>query len=103
LWVNFGVILRFNDRLKYSKIVKLLGINRNDLKMCDPKVLVEKYGYEIGSLSPIKVYGDITIIIDKRIYEFEYIVCGVGISTKTLKINVLDLLKEPSNIIADII
>ena len=95
------VLLQADDKLDYKKLANYLEINRSNIKKVDISLL-EKYGYDYGSIGPIPINSKMISIIDNKVLEYEEIICGIGINTKSLKIKTNDLLKISEGNIVEI-
>ncbi|RBP87820.1 prolyl-tRNA editing enzyme YbaK/EbsC (Cys-tRNA(Pro) deacylase) [Cytobacillus firmus] len=70
------------DKLDYEKIAIILGCSK--VKLASPKEVQKVTGFEVGSVPMVGL--DISCVLDKRIFEYDFIYGGTGKSTFTLKI-----------------
>ncbi|VVB99571.1 Aminoacyl-tRNA editing domain protein [uncultured archaeon] len=84
------VIMLGKDRADFAKIKKILGVA--DVRLCQPKEVIEITGYEIGGVPPISIYG-IKTIMDKAVSEKDEVVCGGGDPRHLMKIKVLEIME----------
>ncbi|MCM3393231.1 aminoacyl-tRNA deacylase [Cytobacillus oceanisediminis] len=70
------------DKLDYEKIAIILGCSK--VKLASPKEVQKVTGFEVGSVPMVGL--DISCVLDKRIFEYDFIYGGTGKSTFPLKI-----------------
>lgn len=89
-WVLAAV--RCRDRIDYRKLAVALGINRRQLHSLSPEEIQAELGYEVGGVGPIPLRGDVKAIFDSSLRGATTIYCGSGRNTRTLEIELADLL-----------
>ncbi len=78
------------DKLDYKKLADTLNVSRSSLKMVEQDEL-KNLGFEIGGISPIFPDSKSIILLDENISSLDQIYCGIGLRSKTLQINPIDL------------
>jgi Cys-tRNA(Pro)/Cys-tRNA(Cys) deacylase len=56
-----------------------------------PEEVVEVFGVEVGSVSPISLQGDTKVFFDTQMSTQETVFCGIGRPDRTLEIQLADL------------
>ncbi|MDD2734912.1 MAG: YbaK/EbsC family protein [Desulfuromonadaceae bacterium] len=86
--------LRGTDRVDYPRLAALAGVNRRDLAPLAPDEVWELLGVEPGSVSPLPLREDATVVIDADIQTIApTIYCGIGRPDRTLEIAPEDLVR----------
>ncbi len=70
------------DRIEFDKIAELLGCSK--VKLASPKDVKTVTGFEVGSVRMVGL--DLPCIIDKELFNYDYIYGGTGELNYTLKI-----------------
>ncbi len=86
--------LRGDRRVDYPRLAAILGINRRDLAPLSPEEVRAFSGMGPGSVSPIPLNSDSSILIDDDVLTIEpTLFCGIGRSDRTLEIAPADLVR----------
>lgn len=92
---NGGLVLaalRGTRRVDYPRLAALVGVNRRDLASLSPEEVRELLGVEPGSVSPLPLREDVTVLIDDDVMTIvPTIYCGIGRPDRTLEIAPADL------------
>ena len=84
--------LRRTRRVDYLRLATLVGVNRRDLASLSPEEVWELLGVEPGSVSPLPLREDMTVLIDDDVLTIlPSIYCGIGRTDRTLEIAPADL------------
>ena len=87
-------VLRGTRRVDYPRLAALVGVNRRDLSSLSPQEVQELLGVEPGSVSPLPLREDVTILIDEDVLTIQpTIYCGIGRPDRTLEITPADLVQ----------
>ena len=78
------LLLRGSDQADMEKVKTLLGIKQ--LKLANPKQVLEITGYEIGGGPPISIFG-IKTICDEKVMQESSVFSGGGNSKTLLEIS----------------
>lgn len=79
----FSLILSGNrDKLDFNKLANTLGCKK--VKLASPKEVQKITGFEVGSVRMVGL--DLPCVIDKRLFNYDFIYGGTGLATCTLKI-----------------
>jgi len=92
---NGGLVLaalRGTRRVDYPRLAALVGVNRRDLASLSPEEVRELLGVEPGSVSPLPLRENVTVLIDDDVMTIvPTIYCGIGRPDRTLEIAPADL------------
>src|SRR6266567_2418651 len=84
--------LRGTRRVDYPQLATLVGVNRRDLASLSPEEVRELLGVEPGSVSPLPLREDMTVLIDDDVLTIlPSIYCGIGRPDRTLEMAPADL------------
>ncbi|MBI1919599.1 MAG: YbaK/EbsC family protein [Geobacter sp.] len=84
--------LRGTRRVDYPRLAALVGVNRRDLASLSPEEVREQLRIEPGSVSPLPLREDTTILIDDDVLTIlPTIYCGIGRPDRTLEMAPADL------------
>lgn len=101
---NYGtiaVVISGDKGIDYKAIIDLLGLdNLDSIKLMD-KQRMQNLGLQIGGISPMSGIYD-KIIFDAGLVKNDFIYCGVGANTLTIKINPLKLARDLNANIYDV-
>lgn len=93
-----AVVFRADSRVNFKKIKKLLDVK--DVRMATPEEFIFLTKLPIGAA---RVYNPgMKTILDKKVFEKEYLMGGSGNFSCSIKYKTDDLRKIPENIVADI-
>jgi len=70
------------DKLDFKKIADILGCRK--VNLASPKEVQKVTRFEVGSVSLVGL--DLPCVLDKRLFEYDFVYGGTGKSTFTLKI-----------------
>lgn len=70
------------DKLDFEKIADFLGCSK--VKLASPKEVQNVTGFEVGSVRMVGL--DLPCVLDKRLFDYDFVYGGTGQSTFTLKI-----------------
>jgi Cys-tRNA(Pro)/Cys-tRNA(Cys) deacylase len=86
--------LRGTSRVDYPRLAALIDVNRRDLYPLSPEEVRERLGVKAGSVSPLPLRKDITILIDDDVLTIlPTVYCGIGRPDRTLEMAPDDLVK----------
>ena len=81
-------------RVDYPRLAALVGVNRRDLAPLSSEEVRELLGVEPGSVSPLSLLGDASVLIDDDVLTIKpTIYCGIGRPDRTLEIAAADLVR----------
>ena len=83
--------VRGPDRIDYRKLAAATGAKRTDIMRLTPEEVVEVFGVEVGSVSPILLQAGVEVFFDTRVPTHETVFCGIGRPDRTLEIQLADL------------
>lgn len=70
------------DKLDFVKIAHILGCSK--VKLASPKEVQKITGFEVGSVRMVGL--DLPCVLDKKLFEYDFVYGGTGKSTCSLKI-----------------
>jgi Cys-tRNA(Pro)/Cys-tRNA(Cys) deacylase len=86
--------LRGTRKVDYSRLAKLLGVNRRDLAVLSPDEVRELLEVEPGSVSPVTRSEGIIVLMDDDVLTIlPTLYCGIGRADRTLEIEPADLVE----------
>jgi Cys-tRNA(Pro)/Cys-tRNA(Cys) deacylase len=85
--------VRGPDRIDYRKLASASGTKRADVVRLSPEEVLEVYGVEVGSVSPIDLQGSAAVFFDAQVPTQETVFCGIGRADRTLEIQFMDLVQ----------
>jgi Cys-tRNA(Pro)/Cys-tRNA(Cys) deacylase len=85
--------VRGPDRIDYRKLAAACGTKRTDLFRLTPEEVVEAFGVEVGSVSPVLLQDGVRIFFDVKVPTHETVFCGIGRPDRTLEIRLTDLVQ----------
>jgi len=84
--------LRGTRRVNYSRLAKLLSVNRRDFSALSPDEVRELLEVEPGSVSPVTRSEGIMVLVDDDVLMIlPTLYCGIGRADRTLEIAPADL------------
>lgn len=83
--------VRGPDRIDYRKLAVAIGTKRADVLRLTPEEVVDVFGVEVGSVSPIILQGSAKVFFDSEVSTQETVFCGIGRADRTLDIRLGDL------------
>lgn len=90
-----GLVLaavRGTRKVDYPRLAALVGVNRRDLFPLSPEEVRELLGVEPGSVSPLPLREDATLLIDDDVLTIlPTVYCGIGRPDRTLEVAPADL------------
>jgi len=81
------LVLQGKKRINYKKIIRILNISRNELKMLPNEIIENELGYQVGALSPLRSDDKIEVFVDDEVLKLDIVFCGIGVRNRTLKIS----------------
>ncbi len=93
---NGGYLLaavRGPDHIDYRKLAVACQTKRTEVIRLTPEEVVEVFGVEVGSVSPITSQGDVRVFFDTHVPIDETVFCGIGRPDRTLEIQLMDLVQ----------
>lgn len=79
----FALILSGNrDKLDFDELADILGCCK--VKLASPKEVKTITGYEVGRIPMVGI--DLPCVLDKRLFNYDFVYGGTGQATSTLKI-----------------
>ena len=92
----FALILSGNrDKLDFNKLADILGCSK--IRLASPKEVQKITGFEVGSVRMVGL--DLPCVLDKRLFNYDFVYGGTGQATSTLKIEPSALI-QLNNVIA---
>jgi Cys-tRNA(Pro)/Cys-tRNA(Cys) deacylase len=85
--------VRGPDRIDYRKLAVAYGTKRTEVFRLTPEEVVQVFGVEVGSVSPILMQDGVRILFDTKVPTCETVFCGVGRPDRTLEIQLADLIQ----------
>jgi Cys-tRNA(Pro)/Cys-tRNA(Cys) deacylase len=85
--------VRGPDRIDYRKLATASGRKRADVVRLSPEEVIEVFGVEVGSVSPIDLRGGAAVFFDAQVPTQETVFCGLGRADRTLEIHLMDLVQ----------
>lgn len=82
-----------DDRIDYKKLARVLGVKRTDLRSIAPEVVTNDLGFQVGGVGPFPVRKDIQVVMDERLKAVGPVFCGSGLNTRTVEIDMDDLVR----------
>lgn len=79
-------------RIHYKKLGDALGVKRTTLRSIAPDQVESELGFEIGGVGPFPVRPDVYVIFDERLRHVGNVFCGSGRNTRTIEMDVADLI-----------
>jgi len=96
---DLAVVLRGDFRADFKKIKKEFKFK--DLRMATPEEFTSLTGLLVGAA---RVYTpNVRSIIDKRVFETEYLIGGSGSFSCSIKYKTADLVNIPNHVVADVV
>ncbi len=86
------VVLEGKKKLDYRTLANVLSVARDKIKSASPEQIEEKFGFQVGGISPISIVPVNRVFFDKSLEQFEKVYCGAGSNDQTLEIKYQDLL-----------
>jgi Cys-tRNA(Pro) deacylase len=71
------------DRVDRKKIAQYFGVSRKRVKLADPQTVQAVTGYEVGAVPPFGHHQRISVILEERIFQQDFVYAGGG-STEAL-------------------
>jgi Cys-tRNA(Pro)/Cys-tRNA(Cys) deacylase len=85
--------VRGPDRIDYRKLALACGAKRTDVFRLTPEEVVNAFGVEVGSVSPILLQEGIQVFFDTKVPTHVTVFCGIGRPDRTLEIHLMDLVQ----------
>lgn len=83
--------VRGPDRIDYRKLAAASGAKRADIVRLTPEEVIDVFGMEIGSVSPIPLREGVAVLFDTQVPTEATVFCGIGRADRTLEILLADL------------
>lgn len=80
------------ERVDYKKVAAALDIKRTNLFSLAPDEVATKLGYFVGSVGPLPLADEVTVLLDSHIAQFGQVFFGSGRLDRTFEMRVSDLL-----------
>ena len=94
------VVLRGDCRLDKKKLADILGISRKHLDLVKKEEVEKLMGVPLGAIPPFGF--DHPVVMDEKVTRLDWVFCGFGSLTRTLKIQPKDIVNLTKAIIGDI-
>lgn len=91
-----------NRLLDFAKVAHVWGVDRRRIRMALQSELALLYGIEIGGVPPFGYGPNVSIFIDRSIVSEEYVYCGVGDPTQSVRISSTDLVQLAGGQLVDV-
>lgn len=85
--------VRGPDRIDYRKLAAACEIKRTEVHRLTPEEVIEVFGVEVGSVSPIALQEGVCVFLDAQVPIQETVFCGTGRPDRTLEIRLTDLVE----------
>ena len=85
--------VRGPDRVDYRKLAAACGTKRTNVIRLTPQEVVEAFGVEVGSVSPIALQDGAKVFFDTQVSIHKTVFCGIGRPDRTLEIQLMDLVQ----------
>jgi Cys-tRNA(Pro)/Cys-tRNA(Cys) deacylase len=85
--------LRGPDRVDYRNLAAAVEAKRADIVQLSLEEVIDLFGVEVGTVSPISGLGSAQVIFDTQVSTTETLFCGIGRADRTLEIHLLDLVR----------
>ncbi len=85
--------VRGPDRIDYRKLAAACGTKRTEVSRLTPEEVLNAFGVEVGSVSPILLQDGVQVFFDTRVPTHETVFCGIGRPDRTLEIQLMDLVQ----------
>jgi Cys-tRNA(Pro)/Cys-tRNA(Cys) deacylase len=85
--------VRGPDRIDYRKLAAATGTKRAEIVRLTPEEVMEAFGIEVGSVSPIPLRDGVAVYFDIKVPTDETVFCGIGRADRTLEIQLGDLVQ----------
>lgn len=99
---HYLIGLPADRKLDFGKLATFLRVNRKNIKQTDMGLVEELTGFIPGSIPPFAMPKKIPVIIDHRLLSKDFLWCGTGKVTESIKIATKDLRKMSNCVDADI-
>ena len=76
--------VRGPDHIDYRRLAAAVGTKRTNIARLTPEEVVEVFGVEVGSVSPIALRENVVIFFDTKVTTDETVFCGIGRPDRTL-------------------
>lgn len=96
----FAVVARGSERIDNRKLREISGIKKP--RCATPEELQEIFNSEVGGASVLALPEHITIYVDKKLLEMQYVKGSAGCPRSSLELNPQELLKLPNVKVVDI-
>lgn len=83
--------VRGPDRIDYRKLAAACGTKRTDIFRLTPEEVVQAFGVEVGSVSPILLQDGVQVFFDAQVPAHVTVFCGTGRPDRTFEIQLADL------------
>lgn len=90
-WILAAV--RAQDRVDYKKLAGAAGVNRTAVRAVSPELVAEELGFQVGGVGPFPVRDDMRVVVDDHLEGIGNIFCGSGLNTRTVEIDMDDLIE----------
>ena len=83
------------NQIDFAQLANILGCSK--VKLASPKEVQKVTGFEVGNVSMVGL--DLPCVIDKKLFDYDFVYGGTGKSTCTLKIEP-SALKQLNEVVA---
>ena len=81
------------DRIHYKQLGECFGVNRRNLRSVSPEEVQSDLGFEVGGVGPFPVAENVMVVVNEGLKGLGRIFCGSGLNTKTVEIDLADLVR----------
>ena len=74
-----------DKKVDIRKVAEAVSLSKKDLRMATPEEVLEITGCEVGSVPPFGHKTDLTIFVDKAVYDNEESAFNIGLRTHSVK------------------
>ncbi len=89
-------------QVDYKQLSTLLGCKRRALRLLTAARVEAELGFEVGGLGPFAVSPNVEVVVDSAVLAQPWLRCGAGLRTRTLELNVGDVVRASAARVATI-
>lgn len=92
-----------DDRVDYKRLADALGVKRTALRSIPPERVPRELGFQVGGIGPFPISEEIQVIADQGLVAMGTILCGGGLNTRTVEIDIQALITLAGAVTAPIV
>lgn len=89
-------------QVDYKQLSAVLTCNRRALRLLAASRVESELGFEVGGLGPFAIAAHIEVVIDSAVLAQRWLRCGAGLRTRTLELDVDDVVRASAAQVATI-